>query len=395
MFIRLLLVSLVAASVSAAPAPPKNAPPPPHGFFSRLVRLFGRVESFDPSARTLTVVTDAGERLTLPLKLDTDVFLNELPAEPAALRPNDRVWLAMEGNAERKQYDALRFVADEPTYQALHGTWYTVKSVEPVGRIVRLTGQEGEKTLDVEVPASPDFELVEGSRRKPFADLRPGMIVRYQSRHRVGRYELSRAVSQLAWSLEKARVGAAIDAALQTDGLPAQAHAGEAPLWTILVQRTGSAWARHLRSGSRVTLAVSSGASHPAEVREIGPWGEKTRVVLRLGGGVTLAADRLLRLRMDRPEPGPLPAGLGISTEPEERVEWFLSSIYCTCSIAGDRCTGHLYTLAMCDHAGCGKPNAMKSVLRGLIRQGFSDAEILRKLEADEGPGLLSPHLLR
>src|SRR5207249_5718958 len=44
----------------------------------------------------------------------------------------------------------------------------------------------------------------------------------------------------------------------------------------------------------------------------------------------------------------------------DERVEWFLASIYCTCPVKGDRCTGMFYTLASCNPNGCGMPNAMR-----------------------------------
>jgi hypothetical protein len=44
----------------------------------------------------------------------------------------------------------------------------------------------------------------------------------------------------------------------------------------------------------------------------------------------------------------------------EERIEWFLASIYCTCPVAGDICTGDFYTLASCNGNGCLMPKTMR-----------------------------------
>ena len=44
--------------------------------------------------------------------------------------------------------------------------------------------------------------------------------------------------------------------------------------------------------------------------------------------------------------------------ERAERIEWFLASIYCTCKVTNDICTGDFYTLSSCNPNGCGMPNA-------------------------------------
>jgi hypothetical protein len=76
------------------------------------------------------------------------------------------------------------------------------------------------------------------------------------------------------------------------------------------------------------------------------------------------------------------------------RIEWFLASVYCTCGVRGDTCTGHFYTLASCNPNGCGKPNQIRKKVAGLIDKGLTDRQVFDKLMADEGPGLLQPHLL-
>jgi hypothetical protein len=77
-----------------------------------------------------------------------------------------------------------------------------------------------------------------------------------------------------------------------------------------------------------------------------------------------------------------------------ERIDWFLASIYCTCKIGGDGCTGHFYTLSCCNPNTCGMPNRMRKALAAKIDQGLSDREIFEELRKEQGPALLRPHLL-
>ena len=78
----------------------------------------------------------------------------------------------------------------------------------------------------------------------------------------------------------------------------------------------------------------------------------------------------------------------------DERVEWFLASIYCTCPVRGDRCTGMFYTLASCNPNGCGMPNAMRKNIGKKIDRGMTDRQIFEEMLKTYGPTLTRPHLL-
>ena len=93
-------------------------------------------------------------------------------------------------------------------------------------------------------------------------------------------------------------------------------------------------------------------------------------------------------------EADPLPPDIGRPRPRQERIDWFLASVYCTCGVRGDTCTGHFYTLSSCNPNGCGQPNLMRKRLAALVDRGLSDRQIFEKLLAQEGPGLLQPHLL-
>jgi hypothetical protein len=78
----------------------------------------------------------------------------------------------------------------------------------------------------------------------------------------------------------------------------------------------------------------------------------------------------------------------------DERLDWFLASIYCTCGVKGDRCTGHFYTLASCNVNGCGAPNAMRKKVGEMIDKGMTDRQIFEALLQEHGPNLVRVHLL-
>jgi len=76
-------------------------------------------------------------------------------------------------------------------------------------------------------------------------------------------------------------------------------------------------------------------------------------------------------------------------------VQWFLSTIYCSCGIQGDKCTGMFYIQASCNVNGCGMPNIMAGDIREMIDQGLPDQKIYAKLVTEKGRDLWRPHLLR
>ena len=88
------------------------------------------------------------------------------------------------------------------------------------------------------------------------------------------------------------------------------------------------------------------------------------------------------------------PPDIGRERTTEGRVEWFLASMYCSCRIGKDTCTGMFYTLASCNPNGCGMPNFTRDEIRDLIGKGKSDKEIWDALLKDRGPLMIKPHLL-
>jgi hypothetical protein len=89
------------------------------------------------------------------------------------------------------------------------------------------------------------------------------------------------------------------------------------------------------------------------------------------------------------------PTGLGQSRSKPDRIEWLVSSLYCSCMMH-DACAGHLFTLAACDAAGktpCGLAKRTREVISEMIDQERTDRQIFDALLKDRGTKLLRPHM--
>jgi hypothetical protein len=184
------------------------------------------------------------------------------------------------------------------------------------------------------------------------------------------------------------------------EGLPgsvAFAHTFSGEL-DFMLDHEAMRWGRSLKTGDKVTLTATPPI--PAVVKQVKPWRERTQVRLVVNSfeQAELTPGQQLHLKMPAPslevETAQLPPDLDRPRDKAERVEWFLASIYCTCKIAGDGCTGHFYTLASCNPNGCGMPNHVRKIIAGKIDKGLTDRQVFEELLKEQGPDLVRPHLL-
>jgi hypothetical protein len=186
-----------------------------------------------------------------------------------------------------------------------------------------------------------------------------------------------------------------------TEGLPGtigvlHVYNGEADM---ILDHEAMRWGRSLRRGDKVELAADPPIH--AVVKSAAPEREKTRVrlVVRSFDLADLKIGQRIHLKMPPPalelQEALLPPDIDAPRKTrEERIDWFLASIYCTCKIGGDGCTGQFYTLSCCNPNTCGMPKRMRKMLADKIDRGLSDREIFEQLHKQQGPMLLQPHLL-
>jgi hypothetical protein len=167
----------------------------------------------------------------------------------------------------------------------------------------------------------------------------------------------------------------------------------------LLLDHEAMRWGRALKLGDKVTLATPMPIN--AVVKEVRPWRERTQLRLVVAGDDQADLNLGQRTKLKTPAPpaevekSPLPPDVDrVRATKQERVEWFLASIYCTCKIKGDGCTGHFYTLASCNPNGCGMPNHQREVIAKEIEKGLTDRQIFEQLLKELGEDLVRPHLM-
>ncbi len=182
----------------------------------------------------------------------------------------------------------------------------------------------------------------------------------------------------------------------EQDGLPgtlAFNHTFSGEL-DVMLDHEAMRWGRSLKYGDSVEL---SGIK--AVVKSVSPWRERTQVRLVVGElqSSELKTGQRISLKMPWPakeaDDSPYPSDISRKRTEDERVEWFLCSMYCVCGVGNNTCTGDFYTLASCNPNGCGAPNATRDELREQIKKGLNDQQIWDALLKDRGPLMLRPHL--
>jgi hypothetical protein len=295
-------------------------------------KKFGTLVKSDPSRHIVTIKFDKEkEAKDWPLLEDAEVKVDGWWGRLEQIKPGTRVWAWMKTNRKGKPV-AIAMLADDISQKDIHGT----------------------------------------TKKADIAELE------------------KRRTAQRKWLREQ----------WLKKGLPGvvsfvHVFSGE---MDFLVEHEAMRWARNLRTGDKVKLMDDPPIT--AVVKSVRPWRERTllRLVAKSRDLADLKPGRRLDVKVPTPSPeveaDKFPPDMGRARVQEERVEWFLASIYCTCGVKGDVCTGHFYTLASCNPNGCGKPNQMRKRLNKLIEKGLTDRQIMETLLKEEGPGLLQPHLL-
>jgi hypothetical protein len=354
-------------------------------------KRFAILKGVEPAKRTVTLLIE-GDALPKVWELtsDAEVKVAGWWARLDHFTLGDRVWIWFETDRD-KQPTAIFMLCDELSEQDMHLAGYKIEALD--NKRIHLKPGKG-KARDLPLGGT---EVFCGRDKASLDRLKVGAEVFVQSTADKVRLLLDAA----ALEHRRAEQKAALRRRWIEEGLPGTVtflHRFTGEL-EIILDHEAMRWARSLRPGDKVTLPGKSPVS--AVVRHMKPWRERTLVRL-----VTSAADQAglkigqrTALRMTPPstevENSALPPDIDQPRPTkEERIDWFLASIYCTCKVGGDGCTGHVYTLASCNPNACGKPTQMRQLLAERIDQGKTDRQVFEELIRENGPELLRPHLL-
>jgi hypothetical protein len=349
-------------------------------FLRSVPKHFATLQAVDAAKRRVTLLVE-GDKFAKAWDLTPDAEIKCMGwwGRLDQFTAGDRVWCWFAANRQKEPV-AIMMLADEPSEQDIHGTAWKVASgtadtvfLQPGKGTVRPL-----KTSTLLPPVPPDERVY------------------FQSAGDKLRFLLD------AKTFEKKREEqkAALRKRWEAEGLPGSVmflhqYSGE---MEFILDHEAMRWGRSLKPGDSVTLT----AAPPIKgvVRDVKPWRERTqlRLVVAAADQGDLHPGQRLNLKMTPPplavDQAQLPPDLGRRKNKEERIEWFLASIYCTCGVSGNICTGHFYTLASCNPNGCGHPAAVKERLGEWIDKELSDEQIFAEMLKAYGSNLLKPHLL-
>jgi hypothetical protein len=381
---------LTSARAETPKADAKKDPPEIAGkseYLRSVPKHFATLKAVDPAKRSVTLLIEGDSMATVwELTPDAEVKVAGWWARLEYFTIGDRVWAWFETDRDKKPV-AVFMLCDELTEQDMHLAGRKVEAVD-AERITLKPGKGKSRELNL-----AGAEVLRGKEKAGLDSLKKGEELFVQSAGESVRLVLDSAALEARRAAQKE----ALRQRWAEEGLPGSLSVlhrftGE---FEVMLDHEAMRWARSLRPGDKVTLPFN------AVVRHVKPWRERTQVRL-VASAADLAGLKLghrTTVRMTPPsievENAVLPPDIDQPrATKEERIEWFLASIYCTCKVGGDGCTGHVYTLASCNPNACGKPNQMRKQLAREIDRGLSDREIFEELVRDNGPELLRPHLL-
>jgi hypothetical protein len=356
-------------------------------FLRSVPKHFATLKGVDLARNRVTLLIE-GEVLpkVWPLVPDAEIKVLGWWGRLSDFTVGDRVWAWFKTD-RKKQAVAISMLADEITQQDISGVPLTVtKSVEVI------KGEKGPRT-------QAQFVQGEGkSRWLNVGKILPPVDSKWyvQSAAGTARVLLSKEELEKAREQQKAR----LRQRWVKEGLPGtisfvHIFSGEMDL---MLDHEAMRWGRSLKPGDKVTLSADPPIK--ALVKHVRPWRERTQIRLVVHSFDLADLNTGQRLNLVCPAPSKevetalFPPDLDRPRTKAERMEWFLASIYCTCGVRGDRCTGHFYTLSSCNPNACGMPNHMREILKEKIDAGLTDRRILEDLQKEFGPELFKPHLL-
>ena len=348
-------------------------------FLRSVPKHFATLQAVDSASRRVRLLIE-GDKLakTWELMADAEIKVSGWWGRLDQFTVGDRVWVWFQTDRQ-KQPLAVMMIADELSEQDMHEAVWTL--AEAKEKAVTLHPAKGaDRTLTLPTPTA----LAKGTR------------VWFQSAGSAARLLMDAAEFEKRRDQQKKEM----IRRFTSEGLPGTVtflhqHSGE---MEFMLDHEAMRWGRSLKPGDSVTLAVA--APIKAVVRDVRPWRERTqlRLVAAAADQGDLRLGQRTFLKMTPPsgevQSAALPPDLGRRKDKNERIEWFLASIYCTCMVRGNTCTGHFYTLASCNPNGCGQPALIRKQLARLIDEGKNDEQIFAELLKAHGQDLLKPHLL-
>ena len=358
--------------------------------WDHLLKVAGSISEMDPHGGTLAISTTNQTPLKLFLEPQSEIYVRGGWGQITEFTPGQRVYVM--GKTNRAGNLVAHAVADEISIQAMSQPPTLVESDATAGRYV------------FGLPSSKRWTIYSRANSQAGCSpqtLQPGSVCYFNSAEAGAERVFLCFFDQKSYDAQlRARREAQLNHA-RSEGLAATVLGGGNASGSVdfLVHRSDSLFARTLKAGDRVAIpAPSPDPPRSFAIREVLPDYSRTRLRIEMGAerANTLEPGQEVRLQFALPPEidWEKPMDLGRFPGRQARIDYFLSTVYCTCGMMGTACAGHWNTLAACKLHGCGMPDLVSRLVGPWIDAGRSDREILAALLQREGPWLLKQHQL-
>jgi len=359
--------------------------------WDRLFKSAARIQTMDAQGNHLTLLTPDQSLIALDVTPQSEIYARGWWGELSDFLPGQHVYVMGQTNGSGRM--KVHALADEISIQAMSEPFKLIEWNKTEQKLV-LEGPASSRRLVLHTsPASPGC-VPESAQEGAFY---------YVNSRQVGQDRLPIILlSQPSFERQRGDRQQAQLASVRNEGFSATVVENERTRQQlgVLVRRAESVFARTLRPSDKViaSIAGQKTGAHNFTVIEVVPDYSRTRIRMAADAETMkhFEPGQQVSIHIELPKSLDLekPCDLGRFTERQRRIDFFLSSIYCTCGMMGTSCAGHWNTLAACKLHGCGMPDLITRLVGEWIDNGKNDQQVLAALLDREGPLLLKQHQL-
>lgn len=360
--------------------------------WDELVKTTGYVVKKDQIGKSLVVFTDHDKKEhSLLLASQTEFHVDGAWGSIADFEPNQSVYLIATTN-EKKELVAVHALANDISMQIMSRPYLLKEYDSRTGRLAILDEKSRQVPVEMRVSEKTSFHVKERD------EIKPGGVF-YCNMTRAGSEYLAielldppamEARRNQRWKQQRDN--------LDRNGLLATVTEVDATnnRMRAIVRRSDAWYARWIKLNDTVGLMDRAREKTSCTVTEVHPDYSRIRVRLNFPAtarsGIQPGDDVAIFTKLPEPASFETPPDLGRFTDRQERIDYFMSTIYCPCGMMGTSCAGHWNTLAACKLHGCGMPNLITKLIGNRIDEGQDDKAILAELVQRDGANILRLH---
>jgi len=359
--------------------------------WDKLVKATGCLIKINRAAQSVTVLTDFDKKEHfVQMTPQTEFHVEGAWGDLENFRPNQNVYLILAKN-EKGEVSIAHALADEISMQSMSRPYLVREQDREKGWLRLVDEQSRNPVVNLEITG----ETKQLARR---SDIQTGDKYYFNSTRSGSSARALALMDEPNFQAHRHERLLAHRKAVKKYGMLATVLDSDAAnnCVTLLVRRSDAWYARWLKPNDIVELKVDPSEKVSCKIVEARPDYSRIRVRLNLGAfhipAVQPGQSAAMFAEIPAQTSFDTPPDLGRFIKRQDRIDYFMSTIYCPCGMIGNSCAGHWNTLAACKLHGCGMPNLITKFVGEQIDAGKSDEAILAELVERNGEKVLKLH---